>query len=46
MTDVKTWRQANMEKATAKRMRASEEKKAAVLEARGWVCIPPERAKP
>ena len=32
-------------KATAARMRAAEEKKAAVLRERGWVCIPPEDAK-
>ncbi len=30
--------------ATAKRMRTSENRKAAELETRGWVCVPPERA--
>lgn len=34
--------QQRIAKATAKRMRTAEEKKAAVLRARGWTVIPPQ----
>lgn len=42
---TKSRRNNDLTAANAKRMRASEEKKAAVLRARGWVCIPPEEVE-
>ncbi len=39
-------RRARTAAATAGRMRASEKRLAARIEARGWVCVPPELVTP